>query len=126
MVQQMDVFLRDFIGYHQDQITNLDIEWEAHTEGLDAGYAAATPEDSPVLVYKAPDGSLRSKPLTEDALHRYREALLADIQQLGSLVSQTREPAGLPRDVQQRSTATAPPLVTSSIIQRLDERQSDL
>ena len=87
MVQQMDVFLQDFIGYHQDQITNLDIEWEAHTEGLDAGCSAATPEGVPALVYKAPDGNLRSKPLTEDALHRYREALLADIQQLGSLVS---------------------------------------
>ncbi len=86
MVQQIDVFLRDFIGYHQDQITNLDIEWETHTEGLNSGYATATPEGPPVLVYKDPDGSLRSKPLTDDALHRYREALLADLQQLGSLV----------------------------------------
>ena len=87
MVQQTDAFLRDFIGYHQDQITNLDIEWETHTEEPDAGYATQMPAGSPVLVYRAPDGSLRSKPLTDDALHRYREALLADLQQLGSLVS---------------------------------------
>jgi hypothetical protein len=87
MVQQLEVFLRDFIGYHQDQITFLDIEWETPTEGLNAGYAAATPAGSPVLVYRGPDGSLRSKPLTDDALHRCREALLADLQQLGSLVS---------------------------------------
>jgi hypothetical protein len=86
MVQQMDVFLRDFIGYRQDQITDLDIEWETRPEGLNAGYATTTPAGSPVLVYKDPDGSLRSKPLTDDALHRYREALLADLQQLGSLV----------------------------------------
>jgi hypothetical protein len=87
MVQQMDVFLRDFIGYQQDQITNLDIEWETDTEELNAGYAAATLAGFPVLVYQAPDGGLRSKPLTEDELHRCREALLADIQQLGSLSS---------------------------------------
>ena len=87
MVQQTDVFLRDFIGYHQNQITSLDIEWETHTEVVSGGHAAPTPAGSPILVYRAPDGSLRSKPLTEDALHRYREALLADIQQLGSLVS---------------------------------------
>ena len=85
MIQQMDVFLRDFIGYRQDQITILDIEWETHNEGLNAGYAAPAVAGSPVLVYQAPDGGLRSKPLTEDALHRCREALLADIQQLGSL-----------------------------------------
>ena len=87
MVQQTDVFLRDFIGYHQHQITNLDIEWETHTEVVSGGYAGPTPAGFPILVSRAPDGSLRSKPLTEDALHRYRDALLADIQQLGSLVS---------------------------------------
>ncbi len=86
MVQQMDVFLRDFIGYDQDQITNLDIEWETCPEGLNAGYAPATPAGSPVLVYKDPDGILRSKLLTDDALRRYREALLTDLQQLGSPV----------------------------------------
>lgn len=87
MVQQTDIVLQDLIGYHQNQITNLDIEWETPTEGLNAGYAAPTLAGGPVLVYRAPDGSLRSKPLTEDELHRYREALLADIQKLGALVS---------------------------------------
>ena len=87
MVQHMDVFLRDFIGYHQNQITNLDIEWETHTDVVSGGYAAPTPAGSPRLVYRAPDGSMGAKPLTEDALKRYREALLADIHQLGSLVS---------------------------------------
>jgi hypothetical protein len=92
MIQQTDVFLRDFIGYHQHQITNLDIEWETHTEGFEAGYATSTLAGSPVLVYRAPDGSLRSKPLTDDALHRYRDALLADLQQLGSLASVAPSP----------------------------------
>jgi hypothetical protein len=87
VVQQTDAFLQDFIGYHQDQITNLDIEWETHTEGHNGGGAAPTLVVAPVLVYRAPDGSPRSKPLTEDALHRYREALLADIKQLGSPAS---------------------------------------
>jgi hypothetical protein len=32
----MDVFLQGLIGYHQNQITNLDIEWEANNEGLNA------------------------------------------------------------------------------------------
>ena len=70
MTQQMDAFLRGFIGYDEHQITNLDVEWE--------------PAGAPVLVYQAPDGGVRSEPLTEDAYHRCREAMLADIQQLGS------------------------------------------
>ena len=69
MTQQMDAFLRDFIGYGQDQITNLDLE---------------SLGGSAVLVYQAPDGGMRSKPMTEDACRRCREAMLADIQQLGS------------------------------------------
>ena len=31
MVQRTDAFLRDFIGCHQAQIKNLDIEWEPDT-----------------------------------------------------------------------------------------------
>ena len=92
MVQQMDAFLRDLIGYQQNQITNLDIEWETHNEGLGTGYAAPTVVGSLVLVYRSPDGTLRSKPLTEEALHRYRDALLADIQQLGSSASMDPSP----------------------------------
>jgi hypothetical protein len=84
MTQQMDAFLRDFIGYGQDQITNLDIEWETYNEGLKTGYATPEFAGRPVLVYQAPDGGVRSEPLTEDAYHRCREAMLADIQQLGS------------------------------------------
>jgi hypothetical protein len=34
MTQLMDAFLRSFIGYGQDQITNLDIRWEAYSDGL--------------------------------------------------------------------------------------------
>ena len=30
MVQQSEVLLRDFIGYHQNRIMNLDIESETH------------------------------------------------------------------------------------------------
>ena len=92
MTLQLDAFLRDFIGYRQDQITNLDIEWEAHNEGLDAVSAAPALASSPVLVYRAPEGGLRSKPMTEDAVDRCREALLADIQQLGSLSSSAPSP----------------------------------
>ena len=84
MVEQMDVFLRDFIGYQENQITNLDIEWETDNDGLNAGDAASTLPGSPMLVYQAPDGSSRSEPLTEDALQRFRDAMLADIQRLGS------------------------------------------
>ena len=80
MTQQMDAFLRDFIGYGQRQVTNLDIEWETYSEG--PGAAALT--GPPVLVYQAPDGRMMSKPMTKDALHRCREALMADIQRLGS------------------------------------------
>ena len=90
---QMDAFLRDFIGYRQDQIRNLDIQWETHNEELNATYATPALAGSPVVVYQAPDGDLKSKPLTEDAHRRCREALMADIQQLGSL--STSEP--LPR-----------------------------
>ena len=80
LVQEMDVFLRDFIGYQENQITNLDIEWET-----DDGLAAVSPlRGSPILVFQAPDGSSRSKPLTGDALQRFRDAMLADIQKLGS------------------------------------------
>ena len=89
MVQQEDIFLRHFIGYQHNQITNLDIEWETNNAGRDAGHAAPTLAGCPVLVYRAPDGTLGSKALTEDALDRYREALLADIQQLGSPASRT-------------------------------------
>jgi hypothetical protein len=103
MTQQMDVFLREFIGFRQDQITRLDIDWEPCNEGLHAGHAAPTPAGSPVLVYQAPDGGLRSKPLTEDALHRCREALMADLQQLGSLSSS--DP--LPRPGRRRRPAQA-------------------
>lgn len=113
MVQQMDVVLEDLIGFHQSQITNLDVEWETHRDGLDTEGAAPTRAGAPVLVYRAPDGSLRSKPLTEEALHRYRDALLADIQQLGSSASldpsrhpSRRERAARARPGQRGSTAT--------------------
>jgi hypothetical protein len=80
MTQQMDAFLRDFIGFGQDQITNLDFEWETYNEGVNAAAVAGPP----VLVYQAPDGGMRSKPMTEDVCHRCREAMRADIQQLAS------------------------------------------
>ena len=105
MIQQMDAFLRDFIGYGQDQITNLDIEWETHNEELNATYATPALAGSPVLVYQAPDGHLRSKPLTEDAHRRCREALMADIEQLGSL--STIKP--LPRESRRSRSAQALP-----------------
>jgi hypothetical protein len=89
---QLDAFLRDFIGLGQDQVTNLDLEWEPHNEGLNAAYATHTLAGSPVLVYKASDGVLRSKPLTEDAYRHCREALIADIQELGSSSSSDRSP----------------------------------
>jgi hypothetical protein len=40
MTLQMDAFLRDFTGYDEHQIMNLDIEWE--------------PAGPAVLVYQAP------------------------------------------------------------------------
>ncbi len=84
MTLQLDAFLRDFIGLRQDQITYLDIEWETYDNGLDAASAASALASPPVLVFRAPpDGGRRSKPMTEDAVDRCREALLADIQQLG-------------------------------------------
>ena len=86
MVHQTDDFLRDFIGYRQNQITDLDIEWETQLDRPQPGSRTRPPAETLVLVYRAPDGSLRSKSLTKDELHRYREALLADLQQLGSLV----------------------------------------
>jgi hypothetical protein len=49
MTQQMDAFLRSFIGYGQDQITNLDIRWETYSDGLITEARAG----SPVLVYQA-------------------------------------------------------------------------
>jgi hypothetical protein len=70
MTQQMDAFLSDFIGYRHDQITHLDVEWE--------------PVGPPVLLYQAPDGAIRSKPMTEEAFHRCRNASMADIQELGT------------------------------------------
>ena len=70
MTQPMDAFLRDFIGYDEHQITNLDVEWE--------------PSGPAVLVYQAPDGARRSKPMTEEACHLLHNASMADIQQLGS------------------------------------------
>jgi hypothetical protein len=70
MTQQMDAFLRDFIGYDENQIANLDVEWEP------AGPAA--------LVYQAPDGTMKAKSMTEDACHRCRDAFMADIQELAS------------------------------------------
>ena len=70
MTLQMDDFLRDFIGYDEHQITNLDVEWE--------------PAGPAVLVYQAPDGAMRAKPMTEDAYHRCRDAFMADLQQLAA------------------------------------------
>jgi hypothetical protein len=67
----MDAFLRSFIGYSQDQITNLDIEWETYSEGLNTEASAGS---------LAPDGGMKIKPMTEDACHRCRDALLADLQ----------------------------------------------
>ena len=92
MTLQLDAFLRGFIGYRQDQITNLDIEWETHKRGLDAASAAPALPSPAVLVYRVPDGGLRSKPMTEDAVDQCRQALLADIQQLGSLSSSGSRP----------------------------------
>ena len=69
MSQGMDAFLRGFIGYDENQIANLDIEWE--------------PSGPPVLVYQAPNGAMRATPMTEDACHRCRDAFLADILELG-------------------------------------------
>ena len=80
----MDAFLRDFIGHGEDEITVLDIEWGTVNPGPNTKNATPEFPGSPVLVYQAPDGGVRSKPLTEDACHRCREAMLADIQQLGS------------------------------------------
>jgi hypothetical protein len=34
----MDAFLRDFVGYGEDTITILDIEWETFNEALNTGY----------------------------------------------------------------------------------------
>jgi hypothetical protein len=84
LTQHMDVFLRDFVGYGEDKIKILDIEWETVDEALNTGYGAPELAGRPVLVYQDPDGGVVSKPLTEDAYHRCREAMLADIQQLGS------------------------------------------
>ena len=70
MTQQTDAFLRVFIGYDEDQITNLDVEWE--------------PAGPAFLVYQAPDGAMRSKPLTEEASHLLRDASMADLHDLGS------------------------------------------
>ena len=80
MTERMDAFLRSFIGYGQDEITNLDVEWETRSEGLNNEALAG----SPVLVYQAPDGDMKFKPMTEDACCRCREALMADLQQLAS------------------------------------------
>jgi hypothetical protein len=93
MIQQMDAFLREFIGYQQDQISSLGIEWQAHNEGLDAAYAVPTLAGSPALVYRAPDGGLSSKLLTEDAFRRCREAMPADIQQMWLLSSRDTLPS---------------------------------
>ena len=84
MTQQMDAFLRDFVGYGEDKIKILDIEWETNNEAPNTGYGTPEFAGRPVLVYQDPDGGVRSKPLTEDAYHRCREAMLADIHQLGS------------------------------------------
>ena len=84
MTQQVDAFLRDLIGGGEDEIRILDIEWDTVDAGLNTGYATPEFAGSPVLVYQAPDGGVRSTPLTEDAYHRCREAMLADIKQLGS------------------------------------------
>jgi hypothetical protein len=70
MTQQTNAFLREFIGYDEHQITNLDVKWE--------------PAGPAVLVYHAPDGAMRSKPMTEEACHLFRNASIADIQELGS------------------------------------------
>ena len=70
MTQQLDAFLRDFTGYDEHQIMTLDIEWE--------------PAGPAVLVYQAPDGTMRAKPMTEDAYRRCRHAFMADLQQLAS------------------------------------------
>jgi hypothetical protein len=70
MTLHMDDFLRDFIGYDEHQITNLDVEWE--------------PAGPAVLVYRAPNGAMRAKPMTEDACRRCRDACMADLQQLAS------------------------------------------
>lgn len=102
LTQQLDAFLRDFIGYRQDQITQLDIDWDTHNEGFNSGNAAFTLAACPVLVYQVFNGSLRSKPLTEDALQRCRDAMLADIQQLGSA---STDP--LPRQRRHRRRARA-------------------
>jgi hypothetical protein len=80
MTQQMNEFLRSFIGYGEDQITNLNIEWETDGAGPDPEAVAG----SPVLVYQTPGGDMKSKPMTEDACLRCREALMADLQQLVS------------------------------------------
>jgi hypothetical protein len=84
LTQHMDAFLRDFVGYGEDTITILDIEWETFNEALNTGYGTPEFTGRPVLVYQAADGGVRSKPLTEDAYHRCREAMLAEIQQLAS------------------------------------------
>jgi len=84
MTQQMDAFLRDFVGYGEGEVKVLDIEWGTVNEELNT--VIATPEFAgrPVLVYQPADGRVRYKPLTEDACRRCREAMLADIQQLSS------------------------------------------
>jgi hypothetical protein len=46
MTQQMDTFLQSFIGYGQDQITNLDIRRGTYSNGL----TTETRAGSPVLV----------------------------------------------------------------------------
>jgi hypothetical protein len=84
LTQHMDAFLRDFVGHGEDRVTILDIEWDTFNEALDTGYGTPEFAGRLVLVYQDPDGDVRSKPLTEDASHRCREAMLADIQQLGS------------------------------------------
>ena len=53
MTLQLDAFLRDFIGFRQDQITFLDIEWETSDNGLDAASAASALASPPVLVFRA-------------------------------------------------------------------------
>jgi len=70
MTQQTDAFLREFIGYDEHQIRNLNVEWE--------------PAGPVVLVYQAPEGAMRFKPMTEEACHLFRDASMADLQELGS------------------------------------------
>jgi hypothetical protein len=70
LTQHMDVFLRDFVGYGEDKIKILDIEWETVDEALNTGYGAPELAGRPVLVYQDPDGGVVSKMRTTGAVRR--------------------------------------------------------